>query len=723
MKIKNLNEIAAIRDYHSRIGAESVSFKRAEIRETTPQGYPKAVVTIVYDRKAQTIKLYPNIKDKAPTAEELQAIIDGITTADFPNSTVASSLPDFLFKEAPEFIFPYWDETNTKIGFVEHRINEKNGGKIYLPWTYFDDGEWRQQEPDDGMPLYGLWGLKAGPKRIMLHEGAKAARGAQRAADDTSHPFHESMSLFTHLGWSGGTERARSTQWKSLHGVDDITICPDNDVPGRKVLRQLSILMPKVATIQAIIWPGDFPISFDLGDDPLKIPQKYVDQGWQPTMSREQLTWSTEERTIDDKAVYFIRDSFAKQWVYVAHNDLFVDKTMPSLFYTSEVFDKQFRRLSHVKKLSELMINNENVDVYHERTYLPGSPIGAYKDDHDRTVFNIYTPTRIRPVKGDVTLFKDFLAKLFPVEPERIAVTDFIATMVARPQQRPEFGMLMYSVKQGTGKTTLCNFLETLVGRHNVSLPDASTIVDDAFNTWVANKVLAVCAEIYEGHSWKAYLKLKSKITDRSLELKEKYMTNRTIPNFLWVIACSNSSQALRIEEGDRRWLIPVVTEEPAGKEYFTKLYAWFENCGACHVLDWFLNYERPYLTAGSAALMTSRKIEMIEGSDDEDVRKAISILEFISEKLVEQGKPPAFMFDITQLRHKAQEGIEHRDCTPSRAFTQKLIQKGLVRPFRKIRRGQGTVNGQLYTPTIDSVTFVCEDFANFSDFQLDTII
>jgi phage/plasmid-associated DNA primase len=193
---------------------------------------------------------------------------------------------------------------------------------------------------------------------------------------------------------------------------------------------------------------------------------------------------------------------------------------------------------------------------------------------------NVYQPTHVRPVKGDVTPFKEFLTKLFPIEQERIAVTDFIATMIARPQQRPGFGLLLYSIKQGTGKTTLCNFMETLVGRHNVSLPDAATIVNDSYNTWVNNKVLAVCAEIYEGHSWKAYLRLKQTISDRSLTLKEKYMTNRTIPNYVWIIACSNDPQAVRVEDTDRRLLIPEVTEEAAGQAYFTKLYDWFEHGG-----------------------------------------------------------------------------------------------------------------------------------------------
>ncbi|MGB2648845.1 MAG: hypothetical protein WBC86_14770 [Pseudolabrys sp.] len=30
------------------------------------------------------------------------------------------------------------------------------GGKSYLPWTFFDDGKWRRMEPDEGLPLFGV---------------------------------------------------------------------------------------------------------------------------------------------------------------------------------------------------------------------------------------------------------------------------------------------------------------------------------------------------------------------------------------------------------------------------------------------------------------------------------------------------------------------------------------------------------------------------------------
>lgn len=723
MKIKNLNDIQAIRDYHARIGAEAVSFRRAEIRETTPQGYPKAVVVIVYDRKAKSVKLYPDRKDKAPSDDELKAILDGLAEADFPNSTVADSLPNHLFDVDPEMIFAYWNENHTKVGFVEHRINDERGGKIYLPWTYFDDGEWRQQEPDDGLPLYGVWGLRDGPKRVMVHEGAKAARGAQRAADDPGHPFHESMKLFTHLGWSGGTERARSTRWGMLKGIDDITICPDNDLPGKRVLRQLSQLMPRPATVQAVNWPADFPTGFDLGDTIDKIPQKYIDHHWQPTEDRLVLTWATEETTIGDKTVYYVRESFGRQWVYISNNDLFVEKKHPSRFYPRDVFDNHFRAFSHVKKLSDLMLTSEHVERYFERTYLPGLPIGSFTDNSGNSVLNVYTPTRVKPSSGDVTPWIDFLSYLFPVDSERQEVADFVATLIARPQNRPGYGLLMYSIKQGTGKSTLTNFLETLVGHHNASSPDAKTIVDSSFNTWLANKVLVVCAEIYEGHSWKAYLALKSAMTERSITLKEKYMTDRLIPNHVWFVACSNSPQAMRIEEGDRRWLVPTVTEEPRPKKYFVELYAWFENGGAAMVLDWALNYARPYLSVANAVPMTNRKSEMIEGSEEDDIRNARSIVEYIADKRSKEGKPPSFYFDMGQLRSFAQRGVDQRDLTNSKQFTQKLLQKGIIEPYKRVKRAGDVMRTYIYTPTVDGIVSRSDDFVNLSDCGLDDIL
>jgi hypothetical protein len=87
-------------------------------------------------------------------------------------------------------------------------------------------------------------------------------------------------------------------------------------------------------------------------------------------------------------------------------------------------------------------------------------------------------------------------------------------------------------------------------------------MVESQFNGWVAHKRLAVVHEIYQGHSAKAYNRLKSIITDDKVEVNKKFMNTYLLDNKLHILACSNSTKALLLSSGDRRWLVPKVTEE-----------------------------------------------------------------------------------------------------------------------------------------------------------------
>ena len=82
------------------------------------------------------------------------------------------------------------------------------------------------------------------------------------------------------------------------------------------------------------------------------------------------------------------------------------------------------------------------------------------------------------------------------------------ATLVARPDIRMEYGVLLISEMQGVGKGTLGErILAPLVGPWNCSFPTEQSIVDSSFNSWIAHKRLAVVHEIYAGHNIKAYNK------------------------------------------------------------------------------------------------------------------------------------------------------------------------------------------------------------------------
>src|SRR5262249_37184621 len=155
--------------------------------------------------------------DYAPTPEEAAAIALEIESLQFPHSVSARDLDD-LWPLLPsvdrDSVFPFADARGEFIVFVQQRI-ETEDGKAYLPWTCWDDGQWRCMEPDGLLPLYGLDRLAA--RRgcaILVCEGPKTARAVQRLlVNGKDHPWVENLRQYVPIGWPGGTERWSAVDW------------------------------------------------------------------------------------------------------------------------------------------------------------------------------------------------------------------------------------------------------------------------------------------------------------------------------------------------------------------------------------------------------------------------------------------------------------------------------------------------------------------------------
>jgi hypothetical protein len=250
--------------------------------------------------------------------------------------------------------------------------------------------------------------------------------------------------------------------------------------------------------------------------------------------------------------------------------------------------------------------------------------------DRTTSAINQHIPTQIRATKGDVTPWLEFLKYLFPVEAEREAIERWCATLIARPDIRMEYGLLLVSETQGIGKTTLgAKILAPLVGDHNVGFPSEDDIVNNQFNSWVANKRLVIIGEIYSGHSWKAYNRLKSYITDKDIDFNAKYMRPYRVENWVHVIACSNSRKALKMEERDRRWFYPTVNEVSWSRKEFVAFNEWIISGGLQVIRYWAEKFDN-YISPGERAPMTDLKAQMIRDSRSEPQQELADLCEAV---------------------------------------------------------------------------------------------
>jgi hypothetical protein len=133
-----------------------------------------------------------------------------------------------------------------------------------------------------------------------------------------------------------------------------------------------------------------------------------------------------------------------------------------------------------------------------------------------------------------------------------------------------------------------------------------------------------VIAEIYAGHTVKAYDRLKAAITDDNVDVDEKYVVPYTIKNWVQFFATSNSFRALKFDTQDRRWMVPGITEEGRPLKYFRALRHWlFEQDGLAVIAHWAQEYvkEHGIIETGAHAPTSTAKRHAIEESRSDGER------------------------------------------------------------------------------------------------------
>ena len=163
-----------------------------------------------------------------------------------------------------------------KIVMLQVRTTDEKGERQFLPFTYWSDRRWRKLEPD-ALPLWGLDQLKR-HAIVILHEGAKAARAMREMVEAATfdqqdkfgaHPWRKELSHAAHLGWIGGAQRPRSTDWSPLKkpGVSVVYIVADNDKAGKRAAEKIARdLEAPGRRVRVVVFDERFPVGFDLAD-------------------------------------------------------------------------------------------------------------------------------------------------------------------------------------------------------------------------------------------------------------------------------------------------------------------------------------------------------------------------------------------------------------------------------------------------------------------------
>ncbi|MDB9945047.1 DUF5906 domain-containing protein [Ascidiaceihabitans sp.] len=681
-----LAKCVVVNSYLNRIGAAFISMRHAAVTEEL-DGYPKEIARVAFSDEGDVNCTEP---EYAPSESESALMRAEISAIKMPKPRAAprhGSWPAGLEAEKRQGKATVYEVKDRKGNFLMLLARyENDSGKWFIPWSYWDDSEWRRCEPDGLLPLWGLENVTTG-KPVFIHEGFKAAKACQAVAAPRdiseqqaakNHPFVEYLSTGAHVGWHGGALSASRTDWDALkrYGATEVVVVADNDDAGRKAATTISKKVGLPAKLMQ--FSEEFPSGFDLADDfPEKMFKKesgrYRYIGPSPESLLHPATWATRPMpsSQSNKVVFGPTENFLKEWVFITNVGLFVHRDFPASRLTTATFNGQLRRFSDVRDVADLLIKHRMKEVP-DICYRPDAPSGLVNAG-DGQAFNVFTPARTKPLAGDVSPFLDFIAYLVPDPDEAKEVLKWCATLIAKPEVRMGYALLLISEAQGTGKTTLAeHILKPLVGYQNACIPGETMIVSD-FNDWASCRRLVIVPEIYQGHSWKSYNRLKALITDQSIRVNEKHKPPYDIENWLHIVACSNSLKALKMEDSDRRWYVPKLTEKPWPQSFFKELYGWLETGGLEHVGQW-ANEHGDYVRRGEVAPRSAAKERMIAASNSEHIKDAGRLVE----GLLESEDPCAFR--LSHLMSVAKRQRAERCFDEPRDFSKALIKAGWVR-------------------------------------------
>jgi hypothetical protein len=623
----------ALLAYVRRIGAEERNFKRYVVKRLDPgQRYPEEVAIIWIDEGKihcsgdQTCK---------PTDEEKNNIEAALVGADIPKSIGATTIADLrpLLTEGGD-IYEVWDRKIDAMVMVQHAYRDRNGNKGYAPWSLWSDGKWRKMEPDGKLKFYKPR-HHSPAARLMVHEGAKAAKHAQDIVDNrVGHPWLEELSLYEHWGMMAGAMASHRSDYSEIlrdNWVEVVYFC-DNDQEGQRVLQEFSRKYQK--PLKGIRPDARFPTSWDIAD-PLPASFFNKDGRWNgPKMKIFMVpaTWATEpvkrKEGEKGKTTFKITKGFEAEWFHSVVPDVYIHRDWPGREpLRPNEFNDTVAPYSNVDDTARLMKKSDTVKGGIIR-YIPPQNCGIYSGAS--RYINTHVPCDIEPENGDISPWNVFMAHLVPNEYDRRLLEKWCATLIARPEVHIKYGVLLISEAHGVGKGTLGNaILAPLVGLQNVSFPSETAIVNNQFNEWCSHKRLVVVNEIYAGHSAAAYNALKN-LVDPYITVNKKNLSPYKIDNWVHVFACSNSFRALYFDAADRRWLLPKVTENKPEHHYWTGLYRWLqEEKGLGVIRKWALEYE-DHITAGQEAPMTEFKSDIIQESMSEQVRHVVEIVHMV---------------------------------------------------------------------------------------------
>lgn len=250
-----------------------------------------------------------------------------------------------------------------------------------------------------------------------------------------------------------------------------------------------------------------------------------------------------------------------------------------------------------VSTVSKWLESPDIIKVY-GITCAPGRPRICFNPKGERCL-NTWQPIAFhKPEPGiDISPWFELMRWLNGEKAE--IVHDFIAHMIQKPQELPEFGLIHYTNgTQGVGRSTMFKVIAKLLGKHAGQGKNLNTMMKQGWGDDWAGKValfqdeaIASNKERYQTMDW-----LKQRINEEVRDLNMKGGKKVSEWNACrWFIA-SNNSTPLPLDRQDRRFLCiyhdkgtyAAAYGEKAKEELFAAVYALMRDPEGINAIGWY---------------------------------------------------------------------------------------------------------------------------------------
>lgn len=253
--------------------------------------------------------------------------------------------------------------------------------------------------------------------------------------------------------------------------------------------------------------------------------------------------------------------------------------------------------------------------------YHPGEKL-VYTDESNEVMINNYKGNNLKVIESahpaQVQPFLDHVTYMFPNQQDAHVFMSWMATSIKHPARRIPWAPFIVSVP-GVGKGWVAELLKHLVGYNNFATIGPKDI-KDGFNEFMFEKTILVIDELKTNgrDQFDMVETLKPMITEPHIAVNIKFGVKGTYATFVNILCFSNHTNAIPIDDGDRRFWVYRVLAKAKGSDYYDKLFQWLSTDGPAHLYTWLMKYSVGELNMNGAPPMTAAKREMIKSFKSE---------------------------------------------------------------------------------------------------------